>query len=327
MWSYILNRALSAIPTVIIIVILGFIIMELPAGDYLTYYLMELERQGTSGSVALIESMRQLYGLDKPAYQRFFIWLSRFVKGDFGQSFEHNKPVRELIGGRLALTFGISLLSLFIAWGIGIPVGVYTATHQYSLGDNVVTLLTFLGLGVPGFMVALVLLVTGMRFLGFVPIGLYSPEFVDAPWSWAKLVDLMKHIWVPSLVVAITGTAGLVRTMRGNLLDVLRLDYVVSARAKGLHESVVVWKHAVRNAIHPLVMSLGMSFPALVSGTAITGIVLNLPVIGPLYLQAVRKQDVYLAGTVLIMLTLMLVIGNLFADVLLAVVDPRIRYH
>lgn len=326
MLRYIVNRGVAAIPTILIIVVLGFIIMELPPGDYLTYYVARLEAQGFEGAREEARVLRERYGLDRPAHERFFMWVWRFVQGDFGESFAYNRPVRELIGERLTLTLILSLTSLAISWLIGIPIGVYSATHQYSVGDHVFTLIAFLGVGLPGFLLALALLVFGSRWLGFVPMGLFSAEFEAAPWSWARLVDLLQHIWIPALIVAVTGTAGLIRTMRGNLLDVLRQNYVLAARARGVAEGKVVWKHAVRNAMHPLIMSLGMSMPSLISGTAITGIVLSLPVMGPMYLQAVRQQDIYLGGTFLIMVTVLLVIGNLLADILLVIVDPRIRY-
>jgi peptide/nickel transport system permease protein len=327
MWNYTLQRVVSSIPTMLLIMVAGFMLMELPPGDYATYYVMQMNTQGTQSGEEMAEQVRQMYGLDRPVYERFVRWASNFVRGDFGRSFTYNKPVRELIGDSLMLTVVISLFSMLISWLIGIPVGVYSATHQYKLGDHIFTLIAFLGVGVPDFMLALMLLVLGMNVLGFVPMGLFSAQFADAAWSMAKVWDLFQHMWIPALIVSITGTAGYMRMMRGNLLDVFRLDYIQTARAKGQSEGVVVWKHAVRNAIHPLVMSLGMSFPQIVSGSAIVGIVLNLPIMGPMYLQAVRQQDIYLAGTFLILITFMLVLGNLVADILLAIVDPRIRYQ
>lgn len=327
MLGYIAQRVIAAIPLMLIIMVVGFFLMELPPGDYATYYVTQLQSQGTSAGEEAAEQIRRMYSLDRPVYERFVNWAFRFVQGDFGQSFAFNKPVRDLIGERLVLTVALSFFSLMIAWLIAIPIGVYAATHQYKPGDHLFTLIAFLGVGVPDFMLALVLLVVGTNVLGFVPMGLFSPEFEEAPWSLARVWDLVQHMWIPAAIVSVTSTAGLMRVMRGNLLDVLRLDYIQTARAKGVRETIVVWKHAVRNAIHPLVMTLGMEFPQLVSGTAITGIVLNLPVMGPMYLQAVRQQDIYLGGTFLILITLMLVIGNLFADILLAVVDPRIRYQ
>jgi peptide/nickel transport system permease protein len=316
MLRYIARRVLSMIPTLFMIVIIGFIIIELPPGDYLTHYIAQLEMQGYEGAYKEAEFLRMRYALDDPAYKRFFNWIFHFVQGDFGDSFAYRKPVRELIGDRLALTLVVSLTSLILAWVIGIPVGVYSATHQYSIGDQFFTVIAFIGVGVPSFVLALVLLVGGTKLLGFVPSGLFSPAFESAPWTMGKVVDLFKHLWVPALIVSVTGTAGLIRVMRGNLLDVRRMPYMQTVRAKGLRERKVTWKYGV-----------GTSLPNLISGTAITGIVLNLPVMGPMYLQATRTQDVYLAGTFLILVTVLLVIGNLLADILLAVLDPRVRYE
>jgi peptide/nickel transport system permease protein len=326
MLRYIGRRIVAMIPTLFAIIVIGFFIIELPPGDYLTFYIMQLQAQGYEGAHKEAELLRKRYALDEPAYKRFFKWLFHFVQGDFGDSFAYRKPVRELIGARLAMTLVVSLTSLILAWVIGIPVGVYSATHQYSIGDQFFTVVAFVGVGVPSFVLALLLLVGGAKLLGFVPSGLFSPKFESAPWSLAKLVDLLKHLWVPALIVSVTGTAGLIRVMRGNLLDVQRLPYMQTVRAKGVKERRITWKYGVRNAIHPLVMSLGMSLPNLISSTTITGIVLNLPVAGPMYLQATRQQDVYLAGTILILLTVLLVIGNLLADILLALLDPRVRY-
>ena len=326
MLRYIGRRIMAMIPTLFAIIVIGFLIIELPPGDYLTFYVAQLQAQGYEGAYKEAELLRERYSLDEPAYKRFFTWLFRFVQGDFGESFAYRKPVRELIGDRLAMTLVVSLTSLILAWAIGIPVGVYSATHQYSLGDQFFTVVAFVGVGVPSFVLALLLLVGGAKLLGFVPSGLFSPAFEDVPWSLAKVVDLLKHLWVPALIVSVTGTAGLIRVMRGNLLDVQRMPYMQTVRAKGVRERRITWRYGVRNAIHPLVMSLGMSLPNLISSTTITGIVLNLPVMGPMYLQATRQQDVYLAGTFLILITVLLVIGNLLADILLAILDPRIRY-
>ena len=327
MLKYVARRFLAMIPTVFLIVLVGFVIMELPPGDYLTFRLQQLEAQGHTGAKQEIESLRQRYALDAPLYERFLSWIWRFVRGDFGDSFQYNRPVRELIGERLLMTVILSVSSMIITWTLGIAIGVYSATHQYSFGDHLFTTIAFLGLGVPNFLLALLFLVIGSRLLGSVPIGLFSPEYESAPWSLARVVDLLKHLWIPASIVAVSGTAGLIRVMRGNLLDTLRLNYVQVARAKGLPERVVIWKYAVRTAMHPLVMSLGMSLPYVLSGSEITGIVLNLPTTGPLYLQALRQQDMYLGGTMLIFMSILLVIGNFLADLLLVWVDPRVRYE
>jgi peptide/nickel transport system permease protein len=325
--QYILNRFISMIPTLMLIVVVGFFLIELPPGDYLTYRLQELESQGHTGAKQEIEELRARYALDSPIHIRFFKWIYNFVQGDFGDSLQYNKPVRELIGERLAMTMVLSLSSMVISWGVGVTVGIYSATHQYSFADHLFTGLAFVGLGVPNFFLALVLLLAGLKLFGVVPIGLFSAEFESAPWSFARVIDLLKHLWIPAAIVGVSGTAGLIRMMRGNLLDTLSQNYVQVARSKGLSERVVVLKYAVRTAVHPLVMSLGMSLPGIVSGSGITAIVLNLPTTGPLYLQALRRQDMYLGGTMLILLSVMLVIGNLLADVLLAWLDPRIRYE
>jgi peptide/nickel transport system permease protein len=326
MLSYILQRVITAIPTLFFIAVVSFVIMELPPGDYLSYYIQQLEARGQRNAREEAAALAQRYNLDDPAYIRFGNWLWRFVQGDFGHSFEYNRPVRELIGERLALTVMLSLVSLIISWGIGIPLGVYSATHQYTWQDNLFTAIAFVGLGLPSFMLALMFLVYGFRWFGVVQTGLFSPEFETAPWSAARFMDLLKHLWIPAGIVAVSGTAGIIRMMRGNLLDELRVNYVQAVRAKGVPEGVVVWKHAVRNALHPLVMSLGLSLPYIVSGSEVTGIILNLPTTGPLFLQAIRHYDTYLAGTMLMVVAGMLVIGNLLADIMLAWLDPRIRF-
>lgn len=326
MLQYIVRRIMAMVPTLLLIVVVGFILIELPPGDYLTIRLQQLESQGYTGAADEIAALRVRYALDSPAYLRFLKWIARFVQGDFGESFAYMKPVSGLIGERLLLTFILSFASLLISWVIGIAVGVYSATHQYSLGDHLFTGVAFLGLGVPNFLLALVLLLVAFRIYGTVPIGLLSPEYEAAPWSLAKIADLLKHLWIPAAIVGVSGTAGLMRMMRGNLLDTLAQNYVQVARAKGLKERVVVWKYAVRTALHPLVMSLGMSLPSIVSGSAIISMVLNLPTTGPLYLEALRVADMYLAGTMLILISVLLVVGNLLADILLAWLDPRIRY-
>lgn len=326
MLSYILQRVITAIPTLFFIAVVSFVIMELPPGDYLSYHIQQLEARGQRNAREEAAALAQRYNLDDPAYIRFGNWLWRFAQGDFGHSFEYNRPVRELIGERLALTMMLSLVSLVISWGIGIPLGVYSATHQYTWQDNLFTAIAFVGLGLPSFMLALMFLVYGFRWFGVVQTGLFSPEFETAPWSIARFIDLLKHLWIPAGIVAVSGTAGIIRMMRGNLLDELRVNYVQAVRSKGVPEGVVVWKHAVRNALHPLVMSLGLSLPYIVSGSEVTGIILNLPTTGPLFLQAVRHYDTYLAGTMLMIVAGMLVIGNLLADIMLAWLDPRIRY-
>jgi peptide/nickel transport system permease protein len=306
--------------------LISFIIMELPPGDYVTRYISELEASGQSGARERAVSLRARYHLDDPVALRFFHWIIGFVQGDFGDSFAHNKPVGELIGGRLSMTIAVSIGCFILSWGIGIPLGIYSATHQYSWTDNLFTVLSFLGLGLPAFLIALMLLVFGWKVTGEVLTGLFSPDLARAPWSLAKFLDLLKHLVIPVTAVVLTGTAWVIRIMRGNLLDELNVNYVQVVRAKGLPERVVIWKHAVRNALHPLVMALGGVLAWLVSGFPIVSQLLNLPTIGPMFITATLEQDIYLAGTILIFTSLLLVIGNLLADIALAWLDPRIRY-
>lgn len=326
MYTFIVRRTLSIIPTLIFISIISFIIIDLPPGDYLTYKIMELEIAGHEGAREEMQHLRARYGLDLPLYQRYLNWAFHFIQGDFGHSFEYNVPVRQLIGQRIGLTLVLSISTLIFTWVVAIPIGIYCATHKYSLGDYIATFFGFLGLSIPNFLFALVLLVAGLEFFGRAPLGLFSPAYEDAAWSLGKVWDLFKNLWVPVIVIGSSGTAILIRIMRGNLLDTLNQQYVQTARSKGLSENIVIYKHAVRNAIHPLVMHLGMIMPAIISGEAITSIVLGLPTIGPLYIQALQNQDMYLAGTFLVFMTIMLLMGNLLADILLALVDPRIRY-
>src|SRR5450759_3858111 len=250
-----------------------------------------------------------------------------FVVGDFGQSFQFNMPVSQLIWGRLGLTLIFSFLALIFSWVVAIAMGVYSATHRYTIPDYFITVMQFIGLAVPNFMLALVMMVFAQKFFNIEGGGLYSRAFQDAPFSFAKFLDLLNHLWIPVIVIGASGTAWLSRVMRANLLDVLNMQYVQTARAKGLTENVVTWKHAFRNAIHPLIMVLGGSLPGIISGETVVAIVLNLPTSGPLYFNALLNKDMYLAGAFLMLLAVLLLIGNLGADMLLAWVDPRIRYE
>jgi len=313
--------------SLIAVTFIGFIVIELPPGSYLETYIMQLRQQGASIPQEQLEGLERRYGLHDPVYIKFYKWVSGFVRGDFGESFALNLPVSKLIWDRLGLTLALSVLTLMFSWIVAIVVGVYSATHRYTMPDYLIAALQFTGLSVPAFLLALVAMVFSQQVLGMSVGGLVSRNFQDAPWTLAKVADLLKHLWIPIVVIGASGTAWLSRVMRGNLLDVLNMQYVQTARAKGLTERVVIWKHAVRNAMHPLVMALGMSFPGLVSGETVVAIVLNLPTVGPIFFRALLQQDMYLAGTILIFLAFMLLVGNLFADILLAWLDPRIRFH
>jgi peptide/nickel transport system permease protein len=313
--------------TMVIVTILGYIIIELPPGSYVDAEVIRLRQQGGNLAPEQIQSLYRRYGLDKPEYERFWLWIKGFVRGNFGQSFAYNLEVSKLIWSRIGLTLLFSFLSLIFSWIIAIAAGVYSATHRYTIPDYIISVLQFIGLSIPSFLLALVLMVFAQDTLHMEVGGLFSSKFVNAPFTFAKFLDLLNHMWIPIIVIGASGTAWLSRVMRANLLDVLNMQYVQTARAKGLAENKVIWKHAFRNAIHPLIMVLGGSLPGLISGETIVSLVLNLPTTGPLYVNALLQKDMYLAGAFLVFLALALLIGNLLADLLLAWVDPRIRYE
>lgn len=326
MLSYIARRILYMVIMIILVSFVSFLIIDLPPGDYLTIKMQQLQARGDLSALMRIEEYRARYKLDQPLLTRYWNWITNFVKGDFGESFEFERPVREIIGQRAAMSVLLALFSIIIVWCLAIPIGVYSATHQYSIGDQIVTTLSFLGLGMPGFLLALLVLFFAMMVLKVEVGGLFSREFVDAPWSMAKVWDLLKHLWIPALISSVTGTASLVRIMRGNLLETLGQPFVEAARARGLKNSTVTWKHAVRVAINPLVVILTTeALPSIVAGDALVATVLNLPTVGPLFVQALKSQDMFLAGTVLVFIVLMTMIGSLIGDLTLAALDPRIR--
>jgi peptide/nickel transport system permease protein len=326
MLSYIARRILYMMVMVVLVSFVSFLIIELPPGDFLTQKLQELQARGDRSAETRIAEYRARYKLDQPLMERYLNWITNFVKGDFGESFEFERPVRQIIGQRALLSVILALASITLVWCLAIPIGVYSATHQYSLGDQIITTLSFLGLGMPGFLLALLVLFFAMMVLNQEVGGLFSREFQNAPWSFARVVDLLKHLWVPALVSAVTGTAGLVRIMRGNLLETLGQPFVEAARARGLKGRTVVWKHAVRVAINPLIVILtSEALPSIVAGDALVGTVLNLPTVGPLFVRALQVQDMFLAGTVLVFIVLMTMIGSLIGDLMLAALDPRIR--
>ena len=327
MIKYIIKRIIAAIPTIFLIAVISFLIMELPPGDALTREIQRLEGMGVAGARQQVEAYRSRYALDQPLHVRFFRWISNFARGDYGESIRHHLPVKDLIGPRIINTLILSVTVIAVSWGIGIPLGVYSATRQYTWQDHLFTGLTFVGLGLPPFLLALFGLVAVLALTGTVLTGLFSPGMEAAAWSFAKFIDLLKHIWLPVGVAAVTGTAWVLRVMRGNLLDELRVNYVQAARAKGIPEQIVIWKHAVRNALHPLVMAFGTAFTWTISAFAVTSVVLDLPTIGPVFLQATLEQDIYLAGTILVGISIVNVAGNLMADILLAWLDPRVRYE
>jgi len=327
MIGYIIRRLVYSIILLFLVSIVGFTVIQLPPGDFLTIRIQELRNRGDLSAEIYAEQLRMRYGLDKPFWMQYIIWITHFVRGDFGWSFYYEKPVSELVGERLALTLVLSIVTLIFTWALAIPIGVYSATHQYSWGDNIFTFLGFIGLSVPGFLLGLLLMFISVFYFNQSVGGLFSPQYVNAPWTLAKVIDLFRHLWIPVIIIGLSGTAGLIRIMRGNLLDILGQQYVLTARAKGLRESIVIWKHAVRVAINPLISSLGMSLPGIISGESLVSIVLNLPTTGPLFLEALMRQDMFLAGSFLMFLTIALVVGNFLADLGLAWADPRIRYE
>ena len=326
MLGYIVRRVLMMIPTLFVISIISFVIIQLPPGDFLTSYAAQLSEMGDVMDQEALEYFGERYGLGQPIYVQYYKWMSGiFLRGDWGQSMEWHRPVKELIWDRLGLTVALSLISLLISWFVAIPVGVYSATHQYSIPDYLMSVLSFIGAGTPGFMIALVIMWLAMTKLGLNVGGLFSQEYMLAPWSWEKVVDLIKHIWIPVLIIALGSTAQSVRTTRANLLDELNKPYVETARAKGLREGRLIWKYPVRVAMNPFFSTVGWSMAALISGQTLIAVVLSLQTTGPMMLRALMSQDMYLAGSFLLLISVLTVVGTLVSDILLAIVDPRIR--
>ena len=326
MLAYIGRRILIMIPTLILISIVSFAILQLPPGDYLTSYAAQLRAMGEQVDDEALQSLRDRYGMGQPVYIQYGKWVWGIVtRGDWGQSMEWQRPVSELIWEKLGLTVAPAVFSMLISWLIAIPMGVYSATHQYSLPDYLMSTFSFLGVGVPAFLWALIIMYFAQSQLGLNVGGLFSQEYLNAPWSWPKVWDMFKHLWIPALIVAIENTAGELRTTRANLLDEVNKPYVELARAKGLSESRLIWKYPVRVALNPFFSTVGWSLANRISSITLMSIVLSLQTTGPMQLRALTSQDMYLAGAVLLLLSALTVIGTLVSDILLAWVDPRIR--
>lgn len=326
MLQYILRRMLMMIPTLFAVSLLSFLIIQLPPGDFLTSYAAQLRAQGDNVDVAQLEALRQRYGLGQPFHVQYTKWITGILfRGDWGQSLEWKKPVRDLIGERIALTMVISGTALLVSWLVAIPIGVYSATHQYSFFDYLLTMFSFIGLGTPGFLIALIVMFVAQSYFGMNVGGLFSEEYILAPWSWAKIVDMLKHLWMPLIIVSLGSIAGNIRITRANLLDELNKPYVETARAKGQKEWRLIWKYPVRVALNPFFSTVGWSLATLISANTLIAIVLSLQTTGPMLLRALTSQDMYLAGSFILLLSTMTVIGTLLSDILLAVVDPRIR--
>jgi len=325
MLAYIIRRAALAVVTLLAISILSFAIIQLPPGDFGTTYIASMSAGGASVSEGDIQAMREQYGLDKPMTIQFVRWMGQMLQGNFGMAMEWNRPVKDVIGDRLMLTVVVSLAAVIFTWALALPIGIYSAVRRYSIGDYIFTFIGFIGLAVPGFMLALIVLYFGFRYFNANVGGLFSPELADAPWNWIKIKDMLNHLPIPAVVLGLSGTAQMIRIMRSNLLDELRKPYVMTARARGLSELRVIMKYPVRVALNPFVSTIGYLLPNIISGATVLGIVLTLPTVGPLFMRALINQDMYLAGTFLMALSVMLVVGNLLADLTLAWLDPRIR--
>jgi peptide/nickel transport system permease protein len=326
MLGYILRRISLMIPTLLIISVISFIVIQLPPGDFLTTYAAQMSMEGDVIDQVALKALEERYGLGQPIHVQYYKWMSGILlRGDWGQSMEWQRPVKELIWERIGLTMALSLVAILVSWFVAIPVGVFSATHQYSILDYVGSVISFVGAGTPGFMIALVIMWLAMTRLGLNVGGLFSQDYLLAPWSWDKIVDMLKHIWIPVVIIAIGSTAGSIRTTRANLLDELNKPYVETARAKGLKEGKLIWKYPVRVALNPFFSTIGWSLAQLISGQTLVAYVLSLQTTGPMMLRALMSQDMYLAGSFLLLLSALTVIGTLISDVLLAWVDPRIR--
>ncbi|PZA06751.1 MULTISPECIES: ABC transporter permease [unclassified Meiothermus] len=322
MWSFVFRRFLVAIPTLLLISALIFGVIQLQPGGFLENMLDD-----PRVSRETVETIRKQYGLDQPAWVQYLNWLGKFAQGDFGYSFLNNRPVAGLIWERLGWTVFLALLTILATWAVAIPLGIYTALRRHGLGATVANFVGYFGLATPDFLVALLLIYAVLSSGGTNVGGLFSPQYIDAPWSWEKFKDMLAHLWIPLIVIGLDGTASIMRQMRANMLDVLTQDYIRTARSKGLAERVVLWKHAVRNAINPLISIAGLSLPNLISSTIIASIVLNLPTIGPFLYDSLLNKDQYVVMALLMFSAILLMIGNLLADLALAWADPRIRYE
>ncbi len=328
MIRYIFKRLVYMIPTLFGMSLIAFLIIQLPPGDYLTSMIASMTQSGQNVDPRQIALLREIYGFDDPIHVQYWKWITGIVtRGDFGHSFEWNRPVSDLIWDRMGGTLTLSIASLLFVWAVSIPIGIYSAVRRHSISDHVFTFFGFLGLAIPNFILALTLMYVSYRFLGQSVGGLYSPEYVGAPMSWGKLLDFLAHLWIPVIVIGTAGTAKLIRILRANLTDELHKPYVVTARAKGLPEYKVVLKYPVRIALNPVVSAIGWVLPELVSGITITAIVLNLPTAGPLLLRALISQDMYLAGSFILLMGVLTLVGMLISDILLALLDPRIRFR
>lgn len=325
MLAYLTRRLFYAILTIWAVSVVAFVIIQAPPGDYVTAYLAQLAVQGSTLGMAEADNLRAYYGLDRPMHYQYYLWLQRMVNGDFGFSFEHQKPVKEVIGERLLLTMILAFASVLFTWTLAIPAGIFSAVRQYSIWDYVFTFVGFIGLAIPNFLLALLLMWVGFSLFGLSVGGLFSPEYLTAPWSWARVWDLLQHLWLPVVILGMAGTAQIMRITRANVLDELRKPYVVTARAKGLSGWRLVVKYPARIALNPVISVTAYVWPYLVSGSIIVSVVLSLPTVGPILLRSLLSQDMFLAGSIIMLIGLMTVVGTFVSDLLLVWADPRIK--
>jgi peptide/nickel transport system permease protein len=327
MLAYLVRRTFLAILTMWAVSVLSFVVIQLPPGDYITSYIAEMSASGSFVSQQEAEALREQYGLNRPLYVQYIRWMQMVFQGNFGMALEYGRPVSEVIGDRLWLTMVVSVAAIIFTWIVALPIGIYSAVRQYSIGDYIATFVGFIGLAVPSFMLALILMYLGFTMFNANIGGLFTEELAEAPWSMAKLWDLTKHLPLPALILGLAGTAQLIRIMRANLLDELGKPYVVTARARGLSEKRLIVKYPVRVALNPFASTIGYLLPYVVSGSIIVSLVLSLPTVGPLLLKSLVAQDMFLAGTIVLMLGVMTVLGTFLSDLLLIWIDPRIRFE
>src|SRR6266436_8387017 len=325
MLGYLVHRILIMIPTLIAISVVIFTIINLPPGDYFSTYIAELQSSGEAADLAKIHFLQVQYGFDRPLWEQYLYWVAGLLQGDMGYSFAYNLPVNQVVGDRLLMTFLVSFTTILFTYLVAFPIGVYSATHQYSISDYLLTFIGFLGLATPSFLLALLLVYFANVYFGISVGGLMDLRYVDAPWSWPKAMSVLAHIWIPVIVIGAAGTASMIRRLRANLLDELQKQYVVTARAKGLRPIKLLFKYPLRMALNPFISDIGSLLPHIISGAAIVSVVMSLPTTGPMLLEALRSQDMYLAGSFLMFMSFLTVIGVFISDLALAVLDPRIR--
>ena len=325
MKTYLLKRLGYMLLILVLVSIFSFIVIQLPPGDYVSAYVARIESEMGSVDPNMVENLRRAYGLDKPMWEQYFYWIGNMFRGDFGTSFEWKRPVLDLILDRLPVTLLLSILTTIVTYALAVPIGIFSARKQYSIRDYIFTVIGFIGLATPSFFLALVLMFYASSWFGLSVGGIYSPEFINTGFSWAKVWDVMKHLPIPVFVIGFQGIASTMRVMRSTLLDELKRPYVVAARARGLEENKMTYRYPVRVAMNPIISSIGWMLPNIVSGMTVTGIVLNIPTIGTLLYNALLSQDMYLSGSCILILSALTVIGMFISDILLVIVDPRIR--